>query len=127
MRKKAFLCLVFSALLIWGALLPALADEEVTLTILDTEEAQIPEAAETAEPAETQPPVGNASAGGDPAAREAFIDGIIAMAQKEYEQAGGKAHEAQYASSNYVCKTTPSIFSGPTRGRSVWRNFPTCP
>ena len=51
MRKKAFLCLVFSALLIWGALLPALADEEVTLTILDTEEAQIPEAAETAEPA----------------------------------------------------------------------------
>ena len=25
MRKKAFLCLVFSALLIWGALLPALA------------------------------------------------------------------------------------------------------
>ena len=52
MRKKAFLCLVFSALLIWGALLPALADEEVTLTILDTEEAQIPEAAETAEPAD---------------------------------------------------------------------------
>ena len=104
MRKKAFLCLVFSALLIWGALLPALADEEVTLTILDTEEAQIPEAAETAEPAETQPPVGNASAGGDPAAREAFIDGIIAMAQKEYEQAGGKAQEAQYASSNYVSK-----------------------
>ena len=48
MRKKAFLCLVFSALLIWGALLPALADEEVTLTILDTEDAQIPEAAETA-------------------------------------------------------------------------------
>ena len=70
MRKKAFLCLVFSALLIWGALLPALADEEVTLTILDTEEAQIPEAAETAEPAETQPPVGNASAGGDPAAQQ---------------------------------------------------------
>ena len=47
MRKKAFLCLVFSALLIWGALLPALADEEVTLTILDTEDAQLPETTET--------------------------------------------------------------------------------
>ena len=48
MRKKAFLCLVFSALLIWGALLPALADEEVTLTILDTEDAQLPEETEPA-------------------------------------------------------------------------------
>lgn len=127
MRKKAFLCLVFSALLIWGALLPALADEEVTLTILDTEDAQIPEAAETAEPAETQPPVGNASAGGDPAARAAFIDGIIAMAQKEYEQAGGKAHEAQYASSNYVCKNYTVYLFRANAGTFRMAEFPNVP
>ena len=96
MRKKAFLCLVFSALLIWGALLPALADEEVTLTILDTEDAQIPEAAETAEPAETQPPVGNASAGGDPAARAAFIDGIIAMAVYLFRANAGTFRMAEF-------------------------------
>ena len=68
---KALSLLLCWALLCAAVPLPALADEEVTLTILDTEEAQIPEAAETAEPAETQPPVGNASAGGDPAARAA--------------------------------------------------------
>ena len=129
MQKKAFLCLVFSVLLIWGALTPALADEEVTLTILDTEDAQIPEttAIEEADPAEEQPVSGNASAGGDPAAREAFIDGIIAMAQKEYEQAGGKAHEAQYASSNYVCKNYTVYLFRENAGSFRMAEFPNVP
>ena len=105
MRMKRFWCLLLAVLLLAGWV-PALADEEVTLTILDTEDAQLPEETEpnAEDPAADPPASGNASAGGDPAAREAFIDGIIALAQKEYEQAGGRAHEAQYASSNYVCK-----------------------
>ena len=37
-------------------------------------------------------------------AREAFIDDIIHLAQKEYQQTGGRAQRAQYSGDIYVCK-----------------------
>ena len=37
-------------------------------------------------------------------AREAFIDDIIQLAQKEYQQTGGRAQRAQYSGDIYVCK-----------------------
>lgn len=128
MRMKRFWCLLLAILLLAGWV-PALADEEVTLTILDTEDAQLPEETEpNAEDSAADPPAsGNASAGGDPAAREAFIDGIIALAQKEYEQAGGRAHEAQYASSNYVCKNYTVYLFRENAGSFRMAEFPNVP
>ena len=49
-------------------------------------------------------PVSEQTAQGDPAAREAFIDDIIALAQQLYEQAGGRAQRAQYSGDIYICK-----------------------
>lgn len=128
MRMKRFWCLLLAVLLLAGWV-PALADEEVTLTILDTEDAQLPEETEpNAEDSAADPPAsGNASAGGDPAAREAFIDRIIALAQKEYEQAGGRAHEAQYASSNYVCKNYTVYLFRENAGSFRMAEFPNVP
>ena len=37
-------------------------------------------------------------------AREAFIDGIIALAKEKYDEAGGRAKRAQYSGDIYVCK-----------------------
>lgn len=41
---------------------------------------------------------------GEKSAREAFIDDIINLAQKEFEQTGGRAQRAQYSGDIYVCK-----------------------
>ncbi|MDD3335423.1 MAG: hypothetical protein PHI98_07890 [Eubacteriales bacterium] len=41
---------------------------------------------------------------GNAAAREAFINDILALAEKEYDAAGGKAQRAQYSGDIYVCK-----------------------
>ena len=41
---------------------------------------------------------------GDGAAREAFIEDIIALAQTKYKEAKGKAQRAQYSGDIYVCK-----------------------
>ena len=38
------------------------------------------------------------------AARQEFIDRIIALAQKKFEEAGGRAQRAQYSGDIYVCK-----------------------
>lgn len=37
-------------------------------------------------------------------ARDAFIDDIIALAQKKFEQANGRPQRAQYSSDIYICK-----------------------
>jgi len=41
---------------------------------------------------------------GEKSAREAFIDDIINLAQKEFEHTGGRAQRAQYSGDIYVCK-----------------------
>ena len=41
---------------------------------------------------------------GEKSARDAFIDDIINLAQKEYEATGGRAQRAQYSGDIYVCK-----------------------
>ncbi len=45
-----------------------------------------------------------AAPAGDKAARDAFIDDIIALAQQEFEHTGGRAQRAQYSGDIYVCK-----------------------
>ena len=67
---------------------------------------------ETSAEADDQPSAptddGSASAPATPAgekpAREAFIDDIINLAQKEFEATGGRAQRAQYSGDIYVCK-----------------------
>ena len=49
------------------------------------------------------------------------------MALKEYEQAGGKAHEAQYASSNYVCKNYTVYLFRANAGTFRMAEFPNVP
>ena len=41
---------------------------------------------------------------GEKSARDAFIDDIINLAQKEFEATGGRAQRAQYSGDIYVCK-----------------------
>ena len=67
-------------------------------------EALTPEQMLTAGDANMMPMADDAAAQGDPAAREAFIDDIIALAQQLYEQAGGRAQRAQYSGDIYICK-----------------------
>lgn len=74
------------------------AEAEVTISIIDENGTATLQAAQ--EPEET----GEVWESDGDTPRDALIDGIISMAKREYEQANGRAHEAQYASSNYVCK-----------------------
>jgi len=72
--------------------LPALA--EVTITFLDEDDDS------SVSQNQTTLPDSSASSG----AREAFIEDIIALGQKEYEHTNGRAQEAQYSSSIFICK-----------------------
>ena len=95
--------------------LPASAEVMITVTssegeiISQTEGESDPEAAQSAGDPETAAPAdGSASAPavseGEKSARDAFIDDIINLAQKEYEATGGRAKRAQYSGDIYVCK-----------------------
>ena len=92
---------IISLLLVLSLVLPVLAlseegdliiEELVEETVLDEEGNEIPEEAASAEPQ----PVSSA--------REDFIDRIIALGKKLYDDAGGKRKRAHYASDIYVCK-----------------------
>lgn len=118
-RYRALLALVLC--LLWGVL-PAVA--EVVISISDSSEgSSISQnsgvvdqsagdngSAEASADGTGDGADGNAAADadgvpvGDAEARAAFIDDIIASAEKEYSAVGGKAQQAQYASSIYVCK-----------------------
>ena len=70
-----------------------LVEEIVENVLLDEEDVEIPDT-ETEKP---EVKVGNP-------AREDFIDRIVALGQKLYEDADGKRKRAHYASDIYVCK-----------------------
>ena len=95
MRKRSLLCIL--CLFLCAALcLPALAD--VTITFLDEDgEASVNQNQTNLPETEEASPV----SGG---AREDFINDIIALGQKEYEHTNGRAQEAQYSSSIFICK-----------------------
>ncbi|MHC1786868.1 MAG: hypothetical protein AB9880_07395 [Christensenellales bacterium] len=86
---KRALWLVLALLL---ALLPALADEEVSLFPAPSL------------PASAQPTPQATPLPGDPSAREAFIDGMLALARELFTKAGGRAQPASSAGDIYVCK-----------------------
>lgn len=99
MTARKLLALALASLLLIPALLPALAlaeeVEEVDISL--EEDADGGTAADTVEePAEEE------SAGS--AARDAFIDDIIALGKELYDKAAGKAQRAQYKGDIYVCK-----------------------
>lgn len=95
MRKRPLFCIL--CLFLCAALcLPALAD--VTITFLDEDdEASVNQNQTNLPETEDASPV----SGG---AREDFINDIIALGQKEYEHTNGRAQEAQYSSSIFICK-----------------------
>lgn len=103
MLKKITALLVLLACLLAGALAGA-SEQEVTL----------PQAGFTAQPImpsanpQTQAPPAVQPAAAQPqaasGARDAFINRIIALAEKLFQQAGGKAQRAHYAGDIYVCK-----------------------
>ena len=65
------------ALALW---MPSAALADVSITIVGEDGAQ-----ETVQPAAQED------------AREAFIDGIIALAKEKFDEAGGRAQRAQYS------------------------------
>lgn len=96
------LALVLVCLLVFFSL-NAMA--EVVITVTDSEGEVISQTEGVADEAASGSDSGTAPApAGDKPAREAFIDDIIALAQKEFEHTGGRAQRAQYAGDIYVCK-----------------------
>lgn len=92
----------------------AAADSGITITIIheDGTEQVLKSINESEEPAEAldeslQESEGMPSAvthEKDSGARESFIDDIISVAKKTYEQTGGRAQRAQYSGDIYICK-----------------------
>ena len=84
----ALMCAVF-------CMLPALSVGEVVITIMDDAGDAV---SQTAAPDATDAPKA------DPAAREAFIDDILSLAEREFTATKGRAQRAQYSGDIYVCK-----------------------
>ncbi len=94
MSKRWFrLTALLTALLLCGG---ALADG-VEITIIGAD-------GTTSEVEAVQPEAALADDPADPAAREAFIDRIIALAKEKFDAADGRAQRAQYSGDIYVCK-----------------------
>ncbi len=76
---------------------------------VDDEASATPAADETTGSAEPAAPADGSNAApvvaeGEISARDAFINDIISLAQKEFEATGGRAKRAQYSGDIYVCK-----------------------
>lgn len=69
----------------------------------------------------------NASSAGDPAAREAFIDGIIDLAKEKFDAARGRAKRAEYSGDIYVCKNFTVYLFRENRDRFRMAEYPDVP
>ena len=96
MKLRVRLVLLLSALCLLTSVLPASVRAEETFPEEIEEEISLDgeNEAEDSEPAELS----------DPTARDAFIDDIIALGNKLFKKARGKAQRAQYKSDIYICK-----------------------
>ena len=95
--RRSFACIL---LLLLAVFFTVQAGAEVVISITNSDGSSVKvEAIE--EEAEA---VSAAPAEGDPDAREAFIDGILALAKEKYDEANGRARRAQYSGDIYVCK-----------------------
>ena len=95
MRLKALLI----ALLLLICPLRAMGEVVITITDPDGSSSEI-EAVQTEAPV----PVSEPAVQGESEAREALIDGILALAKEKFDQAKGRAQRAQYSGDIYVCK-----------------------
>lgn len=100
--------------------LPGLAeapDEIEEEVILEEDGREVPV------PAETEAPEAAVVSG----PREDFIDEIIALGQKLYKKANGKAQRAQYKSDIYICKNFTVYLFRQTREKYRMAEFPDVP
>ena len=101
-------------IVLMGTAFAAADDEEVSIyTVLPAEPAQgaVPAPEASPEPTEAVAQEATAAPEADPAAREEFIDRMLALAQTLAEQAGNRPQRAHYAGDIYVCKNfTVHIF-----------------
>ena len=112
-----------TALFLLACPVAALAGE-VTITISDGGAAAQPESA--AQPDPTAQPAADA-AQGDPSAREALIDGILALAKQKFDEADGRAQRAHYSGDIYVCKNFTVYLFRENAERFRMAEFPDTP
>ncbi len=104
-----------------------LAAEEANMIPMTYEElvAEPDDGADTpAEPTAEPTPEPTAEPKADPAAREAFINDIIALAEKLYDEAGGRAMKAADSSDIYICKNFTTYIFRKTRDKYRMAEFP---
>lgn len=88
-RKLSFaFCVLSLSLFLFSC-----ASAEVTITITDSDGSTVEELTPSSAPAVP-----------DGSAREAFIDGIINLAEEKFDAANGRPQRAYYSSDIYVCK-----------------------
>ena len=115
----AALCLLFPMFHVEHAALG-----EVTITIVETEKAAPAEAAVSEVGAEEE---AEHAPEGSGAARKELIDGIIALAQKKFEDANGRLQRAHYSGDIYVCKNFTVYLFRENRDRFRMAEFPDVP
>ena len=110
---------LFCILLLLLFLFPALCagEEDETDIMLDEGPAETESAPETPEDADDP-------AAGEPTARDAFIEDIIALGRQLYEKADGKAQRAHYKGDIYVCKNFTVYLFRQTRDRYRMAEYP---
>ena len=97
--------------------LPALAEAQEEIeedVLLEEDGSEVPDTAETEEPEEAAVP----------GPREDFIDDIIALGQKLYKKANGKAQRAQYKSDIYICKNFTVYLFRQARSKYRMAEYP---
>lgn len=94
---------------------------EITVTVMSGDNADEP--AETQSVSEPSVP----AAEGDPDARAAFIDGIIALGKEKYDEANGRAQRAHYSGDIYVCKNYTVYLFRENADRFRMAEFPDIP
>lgn len=106
--------------------LSATAEVVITVTDSDGEIISQTEGVADEQTGSSQPTDdGSASAPtGDQSARDAFIDDIINLAQREFEQTGGRAQRAQYSGDIYVCKNFTVYLFRQNAGKYRMAEYP---
>lgn len=111
-------------------LAPAHGAATITIISADGTERQLDESAEgtpVAEAPDGDTLAANAASADSSlstGAREAFIDGIIDLAKKKFDQAGGRAQRAQYSGDIYVCKNFTVYLFRENRERFRMAEYP---
>ena len=106
--------------------LSAMAEVVITVTDSDGEIISQTEGVADEQTGSSQPTDNGSAAAptGDQSARDAFIDDIINLAQREFEQTGGRAQRAQYSGDIYVCKNFTVYLFRQNAGKYRMAEYP---